>query len=133
MTDDICVNPTSASGDNGDGILSNGEVLDVHVHDAPQAPGVYTNTAKVCAEARSRRRHGCPVCTPERDTWTVTLTPPPRVAVQPAAARQERCTLSTPSGLKVRAGEMNTIRVRTRNVDAGTARQDHAARRTGAA
>jgi hypothetical protein len=33
---------------------------------------------------------------------------------------QQPCTLSTPSGLRVRAGQLNTIRARVRNVDAGT-------------
>ena len=44
----------------------------------------------------------------------------PAVAVKPAAVVQPPCTLSTPSGLRVRAGQLNTIRVRVRNVDAGS-------------
>ena len=57
------------------------------------------------------------------------LTPPPRPArtarrqqagVKPANATQAPCDIASPTGLNVRAGELTTIRVKVRNVDAGT-------------
>ncbi len=41
-------------------------------------------------------------------------------AVKPVAVAQEKCTLSTPSGLKVRKGEVTTIKLTVRNVDKGS-------------
>ncbi len=120
LTDDKCVGPTLAANGDGDAVLANGETWVYFCDMLHQAPGVYTNTASVCAYSRVPGDTDRPVCSPP-DTWTVTLTPPPpQVAVQPAAARQEPCRLSTPKRLRVRAGEMNTIRVRTRSIDAGT-------------
>jgi hypothetical protein len=121
VRDDLCANPTYASGDNGDGLLSNGERWTYTCTTLHQAPGVYTNTATACAMSTVDGRE---VCSPP-DTWTVTLTPPPpapvpQVAVKPTTAAQAPCTLSTPKGLRVRAGQLNTIRVRVRNVDAGS-------------
>jgi hypothetical protein len=65
-----------------------------------------------------------PVCSPP-DTWKVVLTPPPppatpQVAVKPTTAAQAPCTLTRTSKTTVRAGQLNTIRVRVRTVDAGT-------------
>jgi hypothetical protein len=115
VADDLCANPTYVSGDNGDNLLSNGEQWTFTCTTLHQAPGVYTNTAKACAISTVDQRD---VCSPP-DTWTVTLTPP-QVGVRPANAVQQACTLSTPRGLRVRARERTTIRVRTREVDAGT-------------
>jgi hypothetical protein len=123
VRDDLCANPTYAGGDNGDGLLSNGERWTYTCTTLHQAPGVYTNTATACAMSTVDGRE---VCSPP-DTWTVTLTPPPgappavpQVAVKPTTAAQAPCTLSTPKGLRVHAGQLNTIRVRVRNVDAGS-------------
>ena len=116
VKDDLCANPTYVSGDNGDNLLSNGEQWTFTCSMLHQAAGVYTNTARACAISTVDGRE---VCSPP-DTWTVTLTPPPQVVVQPANARQGQCTLATPRGLSVRAGERTTIRVQTRRVDAGT-------------
>jgi hypothetical protein len=118
VTDDKCVGPTLAANGDGDGVLSNGETWVYFCDMLHQAPGVYTNTASVCAYSRVEGDTDRPVCSPP-DTWTVTLTPP-QVVVQPAAARQEPCRLATPSGLRVRARERTTVRVRTRSIDAGT-------------
>jgi hypothetical protein len=69
-----------------------------------------------------------PVVSPP-DNWTVILTAPvaappvvpaPQVAVKPVAVNQAPCTLARVNSTTVRAGQLNTIRVRVRNVDAGT-------------
>lgn len=122
VTDDKCGNPVYAGGDSGDGWLSKDEVWTFTCSMLHQAAGVYTNTAHACAYTRSNRTR--PVCSPP-DTWTVTLTSPPpaappQVAVKPTTAAQAPCTLSTPNGIVVRAKQLNTIRVRVRNVDAGS-------------
>jgi hypothetical protein len=116
-TDDRCGPLTYVSGDtNGDGQLQRIETWTYTCTSNFPNPGSFTNTATVCADQVLDRipKH---VCSPP-DTWTVTVTPPPQVAVRPAAAQQ--CTLSTPRGLNVRARERTTIRVQTRLVDAGT-------------
>jgi hypothetical protein len=122
VTDDQCGNATYVSGDNGDGVLTNGEQWTYTCSMLHQAPGTFTNTAKACAISNVDDRE---VCSPP-DTWTVVLTSPPpaapvpQVAVAPAQARQDPCRLTTPNRLRVRAGELTTIRVRVRNVDAGS-------------
>jgi hypothetical protein len=80
--------------------------------------GVFNNTATACAELILNGGPMPKVC--DTDDETVEFTPPPQVGVRPANAVQQRCTLSTPRGLSVRAGERTTIRVQTRRVDAGT-------------
>jgi uncharacterized repeat protein (TIGR01451 family) len=120
VSDDLCATPTYSSGDNGDGVLSNGEKWYFTCSKLHQNPGVYTNTAKACAVSRVDFQ---PVCSPP-DTWTVTLTAPPgpaaQGAVKPQAVANDKCTLSTPSGLKVRKGEVTTVKLTVRNVDAGS-------------
>ena len=122
VTDDLCASATYTSGDSGDQLLSNGEKWTFTGSTLHQAPGVYTNTAKACAVSAVDNRD---VCSPP-DTWTVTLTPPPppppvpQAGVKPASATQAPCDIASPSGLNVRARELTTIRVKVRNVDAGT-------------
>ncbi|MDA0181323.1 hypothetical protein OJ997_13535 [Solirubrobacter phytolaccae] len=130
VKDDLCSSPTYASGDDGDGQLEQGEVFRFTCTTLHQAPGTYTNTAYACALSVFDDRE---VCSPP-DTWTVVLTPPPgnppaspppagppaETAVKPANATQAPCTLSTPKGLTVRAGEVTTIKATVRQVDAGT-------------
>lgn len=123
VADDKCGSPAYASGDDGDGKLSNGEKWTFTCAMLHQAAGVYTNTASACAYSDIDGRE---VCSPP-DTWTVTLTPPPAVpvpvadsGVKPATATQAPCDIASPTGLTVRAKELTTIRVRVRNVDAGT-------------
>jgi len=130
VNDDKCGSATYASGDDGDGKLSNGEKWTFTCAMLHQDAGVYTNTAYACAESDRDKRDVCS----EPDTWTVTLTPPPgnppaspppssppaETAVKPANATQAPCTLSTPKGLTVRAGEVTTIKATVRAVDAGT-------------
>jgi len=130
VSDDKCGTPSGPTGDNGDGKLSNGEKWTYTCAMLHQDPGVYTNTATACAESDVDKRD---VCAPP-DTWKVTLTPPPgnppsspppssppaETQVKPANATQAPCTLSTPKGLTVRAGELTTIKATVRSVDAGT-------------
>jgi uncharacterized repeat protein (TIGR01451 family) len=123
VQDDLCANPTYASGDNGDTLLSNGEQWTFTCSSLFNAAGTFTNTAKACAMSTVDDR---PVCSPP-DTWTVVVTPPPpppavpQVAVKPASATQpKQCTLATASKLKVRARELTTIKVTAKNVPAKT-------------
>src|SRR4051812_20979833 len=127
VSDGLCTSPTYVSGDNGDGLLSNGEAWTYTCSSLFQAAGTFTNTAKACAMSTVDNR---PVCSPP-DTWTVVVTSPPppagppappapQVAVKPASAVQESCTLSTVKSLSVRAGELTTIKVTAKNVPAKT-------------
>ena len=91
-----------------------------------QAPGVYTNTASACAYSRvpgdTDPRGLLAARHLDGDTDPAAGSAPrrPQVAVKPTTAAQAPCTLWTPKGLRVRAGQLNTIRVRVRNVDAGS-------------
>jgi uncharacterized repeat protein (TIGR01451 family) len=114
VSDNLCANPAYISGDDGDGVLSNGEHWVFTCSALHQAPGVYTNTASACAYSRVPGDTTRPVCSPP-DTWTVTLTPrpgAPQAQVLPASVSQ--CTLSTARSLRVRARQLNTIKVRVR-------------------
>lgn len=116
VNDNLCAGPAYSSGDNGDGVLSNGETWVFTCAALHQAPGVYTNTASACAYSRVPGDTERPVCSPP-DTWTVTLTPPPpppQAQVLPASVTQAPCTLRTKRHLRVRARQLNTIRVRVR-------------------
>jgi hypothetical protein len=119
VSDNLCTGPTYSRGDDGDGVLSNGETWVFTCAMLHQAPGVYTNPATACAYSRVPGDTDRPVCTPP-DTWTVTLTPPPappappRAGVLPASVTQAPCTLRTKRHLRVRARQLNTIRVRVR-------------------
>jgi len=118
VRDDLCANPTYASGDNGDNVLSNGERWTFTCSTLHQAPGSYTNTATACAISAVDARE---VCSPP-DTWTVTLTPPPvpQVAVKPVSVSAAPCALARVNSTTVRARQLNTIKVRARNLPAGT-------------
>ena len=88
-------------------------------------PGSFNNTAKACASSSSTSAGRRRSADEDVDRQFTTRRSPHRrrsrtVAVKPAAVVQPPCTLSTPSGLRVRAGQLNTIRVRVRNVDAGS-------------
>jgi uncharacterized repeat protein (TIGR01451 family) len=110
VSDDKCANPTYVGGDNGDALLSNGEAWTYTCTSLLQAAGVYTNTASACAHSTVPGDTTRPVCTPPV-TWTVTLTaPPPKGAVKAASA----CLSVASQHLKVRAREINTVRVRVR-------------------
>jgi uncharacterized repeat protein (TIGR01451 family) len=109
VSDDKCANPTLVGGDNGDGLLSNGESWTYTCTSLLQAAGVYTNTASACATSTVPGDTTRPVCSPPA-TWTVTLTAPPKGAVKAASA----CVSVASQHLKVRAREINTVRVRVR-------------------
>lgn len=122
VSDDLCTSPTYASGDNGDGVLSNGEAWTFTCAALHQAAGTYTNTATACAYSKVPDDTTRPVCSPP-DTWTVVLTPPPAQPVsdvRPQSVNQAPCTLAAPKKITVRARQLNTIRVTTRRVDAGS-------------
>ena len=74
------------------------------MHDAARG-GVFNNTVTACAELILNGGPMPKVC--DTDDETVQYTAPPQGAVQPAAARQEPCTVKTPDDLRVRAGERN--------------------------
>jgi hypothetical protein len=127
-TDDLCAPLSLISGDtNGDGKM---QVVETWTYTCGQTfnnPGTYTNTVKVCADEVA---DGIPknYCSPP-DTWTVTVTPPPnqpvnnppaQSGVKPSGAAQAPCDIASPTGLNVRSRELTTIRVKARNVDAGT-------------
>jgi len=80
---------------------------------------VYTNTAKACAYSTVKGDEKRPVCSPPA-RWTVTLTAPPQGGVKPVAVVKPACVLSRATKTTVRARQLNTIRVRVRNVDVGT-------------
>src|SRR5206468_3701399 len=87
------------------------------------SPGTYTNTAVANGENILYGR-SVPVVSPP-DNWTVILVaplavPPPQGAVKPVVVNQAPCTLARVNSTTVRAGQLNTIRVRVRNVDAGS-------------
>jgi hypothetical protein len=146
ISDNMCPNvvPAVPSGDDGDKRLQPAEVwvfTCTMAHDA----GTFTNTATACGELIIDSGPMPKVC--DTDDETVTFTPPPSTPNTPAApgtpstpntpvsnppaaappnrsgvlgAQAERCTLSTPRGLKVRAREQTTIRVTVRDVDRGS-------------
>jgi uncharacterized repeat protein (TIGR01451 family) len=111
VSDDKCANPTYVGGDGGDGLLANGESWTYTCTSLLQAAGVYTNTASACAHSTVPGDTTRPVCSPPA-TWTVTLTAPPapKGAVKAASA----CVSVAAQHLKVRAREINTVRVRVR-------------------
>jgi hypothetical protein len=116
---------TPIPGDDGDRLLENGETWTFTCTTTHTQPGTYVNTAKACAVSTVDDR---PVCSPP-DTETVVVTAPPapppapvvpQGAVKPVAAAQAPCQLSTAKSVRLRAGELTTIRVRTRAIDGGT-------------
>jgi uncharacterized repeat protein (TIGR01451 family) len=112
VSDDKCANPTYVGGDNGDSLLSNGESWTFTCSSLLQAAGVYTNTASACANSTVPGDTTRPVCSPPA-TWTVTLTAPP-AAPKGAVKAASACVSVASQNLKVRAREINTVRVRVR-------------------
>jgi uncharacterized repeat protein (TIGR01451 family) len=138
LSDSLCPGVTgpAAGGDaNRDGRFDPTEVWVYSCTMNHPAAGQYDNTATACAELILNGTTS-KVC--DTDTWSVKLTappvaPPPAVpvvqaapapapqsAVKPVAVNQAPCTLARANSTTVRAGQLNTIRVRVRNVDAGT-------------
>jgi hypothetical protein len=130
LTDNQCPNVVRAvpNGDtNNDNRLDPTEVWR-YTCTMDHGVGVFNNTAQACAELILNGGPMPKVCDTDQETVQFTAPPPaappappaPQVAVKPTTAAQAPCTLSTPRGLRVRAGQLNTIRVRVRNVDAGS-------------
>jgi hypothetical protein len=120
VTDDKCGNPVYSAGDaNGDGLLEVGEVWEFTCTMTHPAPGTYHNVATAAGDNILYGRT-VPVVSPP-DDWTVVLVAPaPQAAVKPVAVNQAPCQLSRVNSTTVRARQLNTIRVRVRNMDAGT-------------
>jgi hypothetical protein len=112
---------------NGDNKLDVNEVW-LYTCTMPHGVGVFTNTATACGELFIDSGPLPKVC--DTDDERVEFTPPPavvpapkpapQVVVKPTTAAQAPCTLSRATKTTVRARQLNTIRVRVRNVDAGT-------------
>jgi hypothetical protein len=118
VTDDKCGNPTYASGDtNGDRKLQTTETWAFTCTLTHPAPGTYHNVAVANGENILYGR-SVPVVSPP-DDWTVVLVASPQGAVKPVAVNQAPCALSRANSATVRAGQLNTIRVRARNIDVG--------------
>jgi hypothetical protein len=123
VTDDKCGSPVYSKGDDGDGLLEIGEVWEFTCKMTHPAPGTYHNVATASGDNILYGRT-VPVVSPP-DDWTVVLVapvapPPPQGAVKPVAVNQAPCQLSRVNSTTVRARQLNTIRVRVRNMDAGT-------------
>jgi hypothetical protein len=120
VSDDKCGSPVYSSGDtNRDGKLQITETWAFTCTLTHPAPGTYTNVATAKGENILYNRP-VPVVSPP-DNWTVVLVAPtPQVAVKPVAVNQAPCTLTRVNAATVRAGQLNTIRVRVRNIDAGS-------------
>lgn len=129
LTDDKCPNVVGpVAGDDGDRKLQPAEVWE-YTCTMDHGVGLVKNTATACAELFLNGGPMPKVC--DTDDETVEFTPPPgnppppaappaQSQVKPSNATQAPCTLSTPKGLSVRAGELTTIKATVRNVDAGT-------------
>ncbi|HEY6889221.1 MAG TPA: hypothetical protein VI300_15615 [Solirubrobacter sp.] len=125
VTDDKCGSPTYVSGDaNNDQKLETSETWAFQCTLTHPTAGTYTNVAVANGENILYGR-SVPVVSPP-DNWTVILTapplasPPPQGSVKPVSINQAPCTMARVNSTTVRAGQLNTIRVRVRNVDAGS-------------
>jgi hypothetical protein len=128
VTDDLCPNVQpnlNAAGRNvgdadSDNKLDVTETWEFTCTTTHAAPGTYVDTATARGDHILERVPLRVVSPP--DTWTVVLNAPPvpQGAVRPVRAAQARCDVRGPSGVRVRAGELTTVRVRVRNVDRGT-------------
>jgi hypothetical protein len=123
VSDSLCPNvvgPLPGSDVNGDRRFDPTETWTYTCTMNHPAAGQYDNTVTACAELILNGRTE-KVC--DTDTWSVVLTPPPappQVVVKPQSVAKSPCTLARANATTVRAGQLNTIRVRVRNVDAGT-------------
>ena len=125
LSDNVCPGVVRANpnGDtNGDNKLDTNEVW-LYTCTMPHGVGTFVNTATACGELIIDTGPLPKVC--DTDDESVTFTAPPVVvkpvvAVKPTTAAQGPCTLSRATKTTVRAGQLNTIRVRVSSVDAGT-------------
>jgi hypothetical protein len=132
LSDNVCPGVVRAvpNGDtNGDNKLDVGEVW-LYTCKMSHGVGVFNNTATACGELIIDSGPLPKVCDTDDETVQFTPAPPavpnptvnpaPQVVVKPTTAAQAPCTLARASKTTVRAGQLNTIRVRVRNVDAGS-------------
>jgi len=122
VSDSLCPGTVGPiSGDvNGDRRLDPGDAWVYTCTMNHPVAGVYNNTVTACAELIL---NGVTQRVCDQDVWSVTLTPPAPAqqgAVKPVAVSQGSCTLARVNSTTVRAGQLNTVRVRVRSVDAGT-------------
>ncbi len=125
LSDNVCpgvTRPTPNGDTNGDNKLDTNEVW-LYTCTMPHGVGTFVNTATACGELIIDTGPLPKVC--DTDDESVTFTAPPVVvkpvvAVKPTSAAQAPCTLSRATKTTVRAGQLNTIRVKVASVDAGT-------------
>jgi len=114
VTDDKCGNPTYAAGDaNQNGLLETTETWTFTCTLTHPAPGTYHNVATASGDNILYNRP-VPVVSPPA-VWDVVL-----VGTVAPVSLPSTCVLSRANRATVRAHQLNTIRVRARNVDAGT-------------
>jgi hypothetical protein len=119
VSDSLCpgaVGPAAGGDANQDGRFDPSEVWVYTCTMTHPVAGQYDNTVTACADLMLNGR-STKVC--GTDNWRVTLTSP-QGGVKPVAVSQAPCTLARVGSTAVRAGQLNTIRVRARNVDAGS-------------
>jgi uncharacterized repeat protein (TIGR01451 family) len=120
VTDSLCPNaqgPAAGGDANGDGKLDPSETWVYTCSMTHPVAGQYDNVVTACAEARDAAGNPYNPC--DTAPFSVVLTSP-QVAVKPVSVNQAACTLARANSTTVRARQLNTIRVRVRNVDAGT-------------
>jgi hypothetical protein len=124
VSDNLCPGATYVGGDNApqDGRLQPAEVWTYTCTMTHPTAGTYNNTVTGCAELIL---NGTTTKVCDTAPWSVVLTSPPPAAppqgaVKPVSVNQAPCTLARASKTTVRARQLNTIRVRVRNVDAGS-------------
>ncbi|MDA0160695.1 hypothetical protein OM076_10500 [Solirubrobacter ginsenosidimutans] len=126
VSDSLCPNVTgpAAGGDaNGDHRLDANETWVYTCTMNHPVAGQYDNVVTSCAELILNGKTD-KVC--DQAPFSVVLTAPPLAApvpqgaVKPVAVNQAPCTMARVNSTTVRAGQLNTIRVRVRNVDAGS-------------
>jgi uncharacterized repeat protein (TIGR01451 family) len=122
VSDSLCPNaqgPAAGGDANGDSKLDPTETWVYTCTMTHPVAGQYDNIVKACAEVRDATGKLYNPC--DQAPFSVVLTsPPPQVAVKPQSVAKAPCTLARANATTVRAGQLNTIRVRVRNVDAGT-------------
>jgi uncharacterized repeat protein (TIGR01451 family) len=129
VSDNLCpgAQGPAAGGDaDGDGRFDPTEIWVYTCTMLHPAAGTYNNVVTACAELVLNGKTD-KVCDDAPFSLTLISPPPalqaspvPQVAVKPVSVNQAPCTMARVNSTTVRAGQLNTIRVRVRNVDAGT-------------
>jgi len=121
VADSLCPNaqgPAAGGDANADGKLDPTETWVYTCSMTHPAAGQYNNVVTACAEAMDAAGNVYKPC--GTAPFSVVLTSPPQGAVKPVSVNRAPCTLARANSTTVRARQLNTIRVRVRNVDAGT-------------